>query len=449
MKQERAVFLVAVTVVFMVALDSTVVIAAFPALRAHFASASAAELSWVLNAYTIVYAALLIPMGQWADRAGRAWVFQSGLAVFTLASAGAAFAPDIKMLIATRVLQAIGAAAVTPASLALLLEGRSMEERNKVVSAWSAVGALAVALGPSMGAVVLTLAGWQWIFLINVPVGIWAAWQARKSLPKSNPTMDTAAPDIAGSVLLMAAVGVLAGGIAHFGEKSGTAQSMMASLGFGSVLLTAFVVRERNGGRVTPWPEVFANVAVRWANAGTFLLGAAMSLMFLSFYLFMTSIWGYSPLRAGLAATAGPLGVIVVIAVTSRLMAGRDSKVLLRVGGIVFAVSNLWFTTRLSGSADYLHIWLPGQLVGAIGIGLMLPGFAAAAVTGLPPARLGVGNAVNATLRQLGGAVGAAIGVALVGSVGSGLADFRRVYLTLCVAGVVMAAIALPIQARR
>ena len=448
MKAERTVFLVAATVVFMVALDSTVVIAAFPALRAHFSEASAAELSWVLNAYTIVYAALLIPMGQWADRAGRARVFQLGLVVFTVASAGAAFAPDAKLLIGTRILQAIGAAAVTPASLALLLEGRSQEERNKVVSAWTAVGALAVALGPSMGAVVLTLAGWQWIFLINVPVGIWAAWQAWKSLPKTSSTTDTAAPDLAGSLLLMAAVGALASAIVSVGERSGTAQATLASLGFGGVLLTAFVFRERSGGRATPWPEVFANPAVRWANAGTFLLGAAMSLMFLSFYLFMTGIWKYSPLQAGLAATAGPLMVIAVIALTSKLLAGRDSRWPLRIGGVVFAVSNLWFTARLGGSADYLHTWLPGQLVGAIGIGLMLPGFAAAAVTGLPPARLGVGNAVNATLRQLGGAVGAAVGVALVGAMGSGLVDFQRVYLTLCIAGVLLAMIALPIRNR-
>ncbi len=449
MKQERAVFLVAATVVFMVALDSTVVIAAFPALRAHFANASAAELSWVLNAYTIVYAALLIPMGQWADRAGRARVFQMGLAMFTLASAGAAFAPDAKLLIVTRILQAIGAAAVTPASLALLLEGRSLEERRKVVSAWTAVGALAVALGPSMGAVVLTLAGWQWIFLINVPVGIWAAWLARRSLPKSAPSADVGTPDLVGSMLLMLAVGTVASAIVHIGEQGGMKGLTLASLGCGVVLLTAFVVRERNGGRETPWPEVFANPAVRWANAGTFLLGAAMSLMFLSFYLFMTGIWKYSPLQAGLAATAGPFGVMVVIAITSRLLAGRDSRLVLIAGGLMFAVSNLWFTSSLSSSSDYLHVWLPGQLMGAIGIGLMLPGFAAASVTGLPPARLGVGNALNATLRQLGGAVGAAVGVALVGAVGAGLAEFHRVYLLLCGAGVLMALLSLPIRNRR
>jgi len=449
MKQERVVFLVAATVVFMVALDSTVVIAAFPALRAHFANASAAELSWVLNAYTIVYAALLIPMGQWADRSGRARVFQMGLAMFTLASAGAALAPNVSLLIATRVLQAIGAAAVTPASLALLLEGRSLEERRKVVSAWTAVGALAVALGPSMGAVVLTLAGWQWIFLINVPVGIWAGWQARRHFRKSIPAMNADAPDLTGSFLLMSAVGMLASAIVYLGEQGRVAGTTLASMGFGSVLLTAFVLRERSGERNTPWPEVFVNASVRWANAGTFLLGAAMTLMFLSFYLFMTSIWHYSPLQTGLAATAGPMWVIVVIAITTRLLAGKDARLALLWGGSLFAVGNLWFVLRLNASPDYLHVWLPGQIVGATGIGLMLPGFAAAAVTGLPPARLGVGNAVNATLRQLGGAVGAAVGVALVGAVTARLGDFRTVYLVLCVAGVLMALIAVPIRVRR
>ncbi len=449
MKAERTVFLVAATVVFMVALDSTVVIAAFPALRAHFASASAAELSWVLNAYTIVYAALLIPMGQWADRAGRARVFQIGLALFTIASAGAAFAPNVSLLIATRVLQAIGAAAVTPASLALLLEGRSVEERGKVVSAWSAVGALAVALGPSMGAVVLTLAGWQLIFLINVPVGIWAAWQANRTLPKSVPSVGNDTPDLVGSLLLMSAVAAMAGAIVYFGEQGHVARTTLASMGFGSVLLTTFVVRERSGERNTPWPEVFANTSVRWANAGTFSLGAAMTLMFLSFYLFMTGIWHYSPLQAGLAATAGPLWVIVVITATSRLLARKDAHLALLWGGALFAVGNLWFVLRLNASPDYLRVWLPGQIIGATGIGMMLPGFAAAAVTGLPPARLGVGNAVNATLRQLGGAVGAAVGVALVGAMTAGLGDFRKVYLVLCVAGVLMVLIAVPIRSRR
>ncbi len=449
MKAERAVFLVAATVVFMVALDSTVVIAAFPALRAHFANASAAELSWVLNAYTIVYAALLIPMGQWADRAGRARVFQIGLAIFTLASAGAAMVPDITLLIGTRVLQAVGAAAVTPASLALLLEDKSVKERGKVVSAWSAVGALAVALGPSLGAIVLTVAGWQWIFLINVPVGIWAAWQARRQLPKSSPSVNTDAPDLISSLLLMLAVGALARAIVYFGEQGRMEGTTLASMGFGSVLLTTFVVRERRGERNTPWPEVFANASIRWANAGTFLLGAAMTLMFLSFYLFMTGIWHYSPLQAGLAATAGPLWVIVVIAIASRLLAGKDPRLGLLWGGFLFAVGNLWFVIRLSAMPDYLQVWLPGQIMGATGIGLLLPGFAAGAVTGLPPARLGVGNAVNATLRQLGGAVGAAVGVALVGAVAAGLGDFRKVYLVLCVAGVLMAGITVLIQTRR
>lgn len=169
--------------VFLVSLDATIVLAAFPALRASFPEATPAMLSWSLNAYTIIYAALLVPAGRFADTHGRRRVFLGGVALFSLASALAGLAPDPAWLIGFRGLQAVGAAALTPASLALILAAFPPNKRAVAVGLWGAVGALAAAFGPTVGGWLVQLAGRQAVFLVNVPVV--ACWPSGAASPGS------------------------------------------------------------------------------------------------------------------------------------------------------------------------------------------------------------------------------------------------------------------------
>ncbi|MBY0465007.1 MAG: MFS transporter, partial [Burkholderiales bacterium] len=183
-------FWIASSAVFLVSLDTTMLFAAFEALRQSFTGSSAATLSWVLNAYTVVYAAMLIPAGGLADAHGRKRVFQLGLAVFIVASVACGLAPSVEWLIVARVLQALGAALLTPASMSIVLAAFPVERRAVVISLWGAVGGLAAAVGPSLGSWVADQAGWPWAFYINVPVGLWALWQSRLRIEEAvKPTL--------------------------------------------------------------------------------------------------------------------------------------------------------------------------------------------------------------------------------------------------------------------
>ena len=171
--------------VFLVALDSTIGFAAFPALRLAFQDVSAGELSWVLNAYTIVYAALLVPAGRLGDLLGRKRLFIVGVTIFTAASVLCGLSGTVQWLIAFRVLQAVGAALLTPTSLALVLAAFPANKRAIAVSVWGALGALAAAIGPSVGAAIIDASSWHWAFFVNLPFGIFAVVRAQRVLRES------------------------------------------------------------------------------------------------------------------------------------------------------------------------------------------------------------------------------------------------------------------------
>src|SRR5262245_31482585 len=160
------------TAVFMALLDATILFVAFPSIRRSFAAVSTADLSWILNAYTVVYAALLVPAGRIADRVGRRRIFLQGVGLFTLGSLACGVAPTPVSIVAGRVLQAVGGAMLTPSSLALILTGFPRAKWPIAVSLWAAVGALAAAIGPSLGAAIIQLGGWRWAFFVNLPIGL-------------------------------------------------------------------------------------------------------------------------------------------------------------------------------------------------------------------------------------------------------------------------------------
>lgn len=434
--------------VFLAALDATAVVAAYPALRAQFSGVSVATLSWTLNAYTIIYAALLVPAGRWADLHGRKRVFMQGLVLFTAASCLCAVAPGIEALVAARALQAVGAALLTPAGLALVLSVFPRDKRAAAVGLFSAVGAVAAAFGPAFGSWVIDNASWRWVFLINVPMGLVAWWLSRKGLMESTSPETGARLDVFGVGLLILGAGALAMGIVQSNANGWLSTQTVAPLVAGLLLIVGFSVWARGRPSAAIDISMFRDRTFSFVNLATLVFGVAFTMMFLSSFLFLMGVWGYSQTLAGLAVTPGPLMVVPVAILAGRVAGRIGHRPLLVSGGVLYAVAQGALYFQLGATPDYLGIWLPSQLLGGAAVGLILPALSGAAVSGLGPTRLGVGGGINNALRQMGSAIGAALAVTLVGSVGAGLAQFTTLYAILAGLGLLTAVLCLPVDTR-
>ena len=224
------IFWIASVAAFLVSLDTTMLYAAFGALRTGFPAASAADLSWVLNAYTVVYAAMLIPAGGLADAHGRKRVFLLGVTLFIAASAACGLAGSVGWLIAARVLQAFGAALLTPASLSIVLGAFPQSRRALTVSLWGAVADFAAAVGPSLGSFIVESAGWPWAFYINLPIGALSLWRGAAVLRESPRSSTRHRVDVVGMALVIVAVGSIALAIVQSESPSWTRAELFAAV---------------------------------------------------------------------------------------------------------------------------------------------------------------------------------------------------------------------------
>lgn len=430
---------------FMVVLDSTILFVAFPSIRRSFPSVLPSDLSWILNAYTVVYAALLAPAGRMADRLGRRRVFLRGVGVFVLGSLACLLAPNPLFVIAGRVIQAVGGAMITPSSLALILNAFPRPKWPVAVSMWAAVGALAAAVGPSLGAAIVQFGGWRWAFLINLPVGIVVWIRSRVSLTESQDPNSGEALDARGIALLIISVGLIALAIVKEPEWHAKAVAWGIS---GLVFLAWFVSRSLS----VPVPaldlSLFRARNFRYANLATIVFGAAFSAMFLGGVLFLANVWGYDTAHAGLGMTPGPLVMMLVAPLAGRTAARIGHRVLLILGGTLFGLGFLARALATSGTPHYLSQWLPVVVTTGVGVGLLMPLLASAAVHGLPSRRFGVGSAVNQSIRQIGFVMGVALTIAVVGNARGleGLAAFRPMFFLLAIGGFLTALLSLPID---
>ncbi len=436
------VFFVAVAGAFVVALDLSIVNVAFPSIGESFPEASTSTLSWVLSAYGVVFGALLLGAGRIADRSGRRRWFLNGVAVFTLGSLLCGVATSPAMLIGGRVVQAVGAALLMPASLALLLGATPAELRAQAVAMWGGISALAVATGPSLGAVLIDGGGWRWAFFINLPVLAIVALVTRRVVTET--VIGGPPPDLVGVALLSLSVATLALGITQGDDWGWTSPAVLGSLAASVVLGVTAVQR----ARVHPAPAIdltlFQNRTVALANAATFAYAVGFFAMLLANVLFLTQVWEYSTLKAGLAITPGPLMVALLSRSTGKLATRVGYGKVLVIGSLVFAASMLWSVLLMPLEPDYLGRWLPASLLTGLGVALTFPVLSAAAVAGLPPERFGVGGAVNQTARQMGAVVGIALLVAILGTPttpDAALDAFQQAWLMCTAASLVSAAI--------
>jgi EmrB/QacA subfamily drug resistance transporter len=435
--------------VFAVFLDTTILFVAFPDLVRSFPEVSRSSLSWVLNAYTIVFAAALVPAGRIADRVGRRRCFLVAVVIFTLGSAACGVAPGAEALVAARVVQAAGAALMVPSSLALVLQTFPRAKVPVALAVWGAVGAVAGAIGPSLGALVIDGAGWRWAFFLNVPVGVVALVAGLRILPEGRESAPGALPDPAGSVVLVAGMALLALGVVQADAWGFGSPSTLGAVAGGLVLLALFVWRCLRVAAPAFDLTLFRARNYRWANAATATFYVGFIASFFGNIQFLTSVWDYSVLRAGLAMTPGPMLVAVAAPFMGRLAARVGQRALLVPGGLVVAAGALWLLTQVTAEPRWWAVWLPGALLTGLGVAMCLPQLASAALQGLPADRFGSGSAGNQAIRNLASTLAVSLAVTLIGepaSVGQALDAFDEVWLVAVASGLSVTLLALPLR---
>jgi EmrB/QacA subfamily drug resistance transporter len=430
--------------VFLSVLDLFIVNIAFPAIQSSYSSASLSSLSWILSAYATVFAAVLVPAGKLGDIVGRKRVFLAGLLIFLTGSALAAAAPSVDFLIGARVVQAVGGAALIPTSLGLILPLFPAQKRPTVIGLWAALAGVAAAAGPPIGGL-LVEASWRWIFLINLPLGLFALVRSAQIVPEIRDPERGPFPDLLGSLLLMVAIGSLTLGLVKGPDWSWDGRSLGA-FAASAVLLALFALRSVRHPAPVVELSLLRPPAFALSALSALLFFAAFAVLLLANVLFLTHVWDYSILMAGLAFFPGPLTAAVVAALSGRRGSRRNSPRIGAAGGIIFALSSLWFLARLGDQPDYLGDYLPGAVVGGIGVGLVLPALTALATGTLPPARLATGIGVQTTFRQIGAALGLASFVAIAGSSTlTTTSDFDGPWLFMAIASAGAGAVLVPL----
>jgi MFS family permease len=319
------------------------------------------------------------------------------------------------MLVAFRVLQAVGAAALTPASLGLLLTSTPPERRVRAVRIWAASGALAAAIGPVVGGV-LVQASWRWVFIVNVPVGIVAVVAALRSVPDSRDTSITRTPDLVGAALLAAAIGAVSLGLVKGDGWGWGSTSTVASFAVAVLGLAGFWLRSSRHPLPIVEPALLRVRAFAWSNVTSLFFSIAFGAGLLGVILWTQGVWHYTALRTGLAIAPGPVMVPIFVALhhrfADRVRPGRVAA----AGNVLFGIGNLLLLTSLGEHAHYLRDLLPGWLLMGIGVGLTLPTILSSATADLPRERAATGSAVVNMSRQVGTVLGVSVLVAVIGS---------------------------------
>ena len=395
--------------------DATIVNIAFPDMARSFPETSISTLSWVLNAYNIVFAAFLVAAGRAADLLGRRRVFVLGLKIFTGASLLCAVAPSAGLLICFRVLQALGAALIVPASLALVLSAFPAERRSHGVALMSAVAAAAAGLGPSLGGLLVAAADWRLVFLVNLPIGVAAIVLARR-LVESRAPGRRRVPDLVGALCFASAVATLVLGVVKGEEWGWTNGRTLASFAVALVLGAYFAWRCGRHRAPLVDPRLIRIPSFRAANAMTVVAAAGFYGYTLANVLFLTGVWGYSVLEAGLALTPGPFVAAAVAGPTSRLTERIGHRPVLVAGGLIWGGAILWLVAKVGTTPAFVSEWLPGIVLLGLGAGTLFPNLSAAAVASAPGEDFGTATGLNSVARQVGAALGVALVIAILGT---------------------------------
>ncbi len=398
----------------MILLDVTIVNVALPSIQREL-GVSAANLEWVVGAYTLVLAALILVGGSLGDRFGRRRLFLIGLVVFTVASAGCALAPDDPQLIAFRAMQGVGGAAMAALTLSILIDAYPADQRTGAIGLWAAIGGLGFGLGPVIGGVLIRLADWSAVFWVNVPVGVICAALTLAGVRESR---DPAArrPDPIGAVLAAIGLFLLTFALIESNRRSWTSPAVAGSLGGAVAVLGGFVAWERRAA--SPMVPLGLLRERRFASANVVfaLLYVSLAGMFFFVTLYYQDLRGWSALTTGLSWLF--LNVLFLGASVSvgRLAARYDGRLLIGGGSLVAAAGMFVLATLQRDTAFWVAA--TGYVAIGLGYGLAVPLVSSQAMSDVPDALAGTGSGILNSARQ----IGASVGLAMMGAIGVGLA---------------------------
>ena len=409
-------FVITSTAGFMAALDNLVVTTALPSIRTHLGG-GIADLEWTVNAYTLTFAVLLMLGAALGDRFGRRKIFTLGLTLFTLSSLGAALAPGIDALIAARAAQGIGAALLTPVSLTLLTSAVAPAKRGLAFGAWGAVNGMAIAMGPLIGGTIVEHLSWQWIFALNVPIGLALLPLARLRLTESRGPNSRL--DIPGTALASAGLFGVVFALIRGNADGWSSPTVLTGLIAGAALMVAFVAWElRTDAPLLPM-RLFRNRAFAAVNSASLLMSVGMfgSIFLLSQWL--QTAQGYSPMEAGvrmLPWTAMPM----VVAPLAGMLADRIGGRIIIAAGLAFQAAGLvWFALIVAAHVDY-SAQIPPLVLSGVGMALFFAPVTTVLMGSVKPDEQGVASGANNALREIGGA----LGIAVLASVFTANGDF-------------------------
>jgi EmrB/QacA subfamily drug resistance transporter len=391
---------------FMVVLDIAIVNVALPSIKDDLGF-SQANLQWVISAYALVFGGFLLLGGRAADLLGRRRIFLVAIVVFTVASLLAGLAWSEGSLIGARALQGLGAAIITPAALSILsttfLEGR---ERNIALGAWGAVGGFGAAAGVLLGGILTDALSWEWIFFVNVPVGV-TAFILAPLLLKESRDAHVKRFDVPGGVLVTSGLSLLVYAITQAGQDGWLAGKTLTFFAVSLVLLVGFIAWEVRHPEPLMRFGILRTKTIAGANVAGFIMGTAMFAMFLMLTLYMQQVLGYSAMKTGVGYLAVAGTAIFTSGIAAQLVTRIGVKPVL-ITGMTALTAGLVYFTQVSVGGSYLGDLLPGFLLIAVGIGFAFVPFSIAALAGVQAAEAGLASGLINTSQQIGGALGIA-----------------------------------------
>ena len=398
---------------FMIMLDNTIVNVALPSIQRDL-NIGISELEWVVNGYALTFAVLMLTGGKLADLFGRRFIFIVGLVIFTAASLACGLSPNANVLIGARVVQGVGSAMMNPATLSIITATFPPRQRGMAIGVWAGVSALALAIGPLIGGVITQQVNWNWIFFINVPVGILAIVVARLVIKESRDTSAVQRLDLPG--LLTSAIGLFAliYGLIEANTYGWTSARILACFAIAVIGLTAFVLLELHQRVPMLDLSLFRNPTFAGANGIMLLVALAMFGVFFYVSLFVQNVLHYSPTQAG--ATFLPMTLcIVFLAPIAGKVSDRFGSRWLIASGMTLVAGSLVIFGQLDLNSNFWDIF-PALLIGGAGMAMSMAPTTATAMHAVPVDKAGVGSAVLNSMRQVGGSLGIAVMGAIVAS---------------------------------
>jgi EmrB/QacA subfamily drug resistance transporter len=418
---------------FFVIFDSTVLNVAFPTIERDFPNVARTTLAWALTSYSIGTASLLLLAGRVADLFGRKKVFLFGISLFAIGSMGAGLASGVGILIFARCVQSVGGALMIPTSIALALPEFPAEKRSLAIGVWGSIAALAGGLGPPLGAAVIEFAGWRWIFFINVPAVAIVVLLGRKVLRESKGQSTGTRLDMVSVPLGTIGLASLTLGVLQGHKWGWSSPEIIACFMSAVVFLTYVVLRSRQHAEPLIDLSLFQHRRFTSASIATFAFNLPVAGFWFSAPLFMQTVWNWSVLKSGCSIMPTPVIIFLTATISGRYSDRGWMKRIIGSGMLLSGLGLFGLFIFLDENVRYFTHYFPFAVLYGIGLGLSWSTLTGAALMGIDHEKFGIANGTNLTFRQMGGAMGVAMVIAVSGVAGvaGSAAAFQRVWLAL------------------